>query len=485
MRHSNGHRIVAFEYPRLSTRTILELRSLQSAGFEVAVVHGAKSSAALAEHSFDSVVANVGLGHRLQKNLQRRLNQADASNPRSLARASVAEAALGLPTPQIRQRYADLNVLTHEWLAVAEEMTLETASVLWAADLDSLPAAVWAARARRGPRVVFDAHELFTRLDYLDRVQVAAWENIAQEFIPQADLVLTVGTEIADTLKRDYGATRVEVLLNRAEPTTRQVTPLRRRLTLEPDAPLAVHIGNISRNRRPEAAIDLLSRIPELNVVLLGENRLRQDLDLRSLAADAGVNNRLHLLPPVPANELVGTVADANLSLILYSPSTSDNLRLAMPNKLFDSLAAGVPVVAARGTAAGQFVLREGVGAVYDDSDPSDLARAVRNCLRGTEWDRQLHSRGEEFSWPAGEQALVKSVFALAEEAHLVSVPASLARDQPSPTVVREGREASNAGQLPRVRAGLARRLHRLAEAIHPGGTNQRGKASPNSHRRI
>ena len=108
-----------------------------------------------------------------------------------------------------------------------------------------------------------------------------------------------------------------------------------------------------------------------------------------------------HFVPPVSPEELTGFIGEADFSLILYSGQRFRNLTLAMPNKLFDSLAAGVPVVAAQDpwpaiSCSGkdwgassipmcQWSWRRRCGAVSGDPRLADRVRSVRSQFT---WDR-------------------------------------------------------------------------------------------------
>jgi glycogen(starch) synthase len=67
---------------------------------------------------------------------------------------------------------------------------------------------------------------------------------------------------------------------------------------------------------------------------------------------------------------------------------TCENHRLAMPNKLFQAVAAGVPVVAADIGALGELVRSRGIGVVYRPGSPDSLVAALRIATQ--RYDRLL-----------------------------------------------------------------------------------------------
>ncbi|MBB5788410.1 glycosyltransferase [Jiangella mangrovi] len=454
--------ISLYEVPVPTTRSAREMDSLRRAGFEVAAVHQPARAGAVTGLGMEGIPAAVGNKHPLRTALQRKIRRA-GEDPLGERQSKLWLTVLEQPTPQLQARSADLNILAYEWVAAAEALVARPAHVYWAADLDALPAAVWAAEVNEGSRLVFDAHELFTELDYLDPAQLGDWDEIARTFIPKADLVLTVCDGIADILSDRYGARRVEVVPNLAVPGDPSPTSIRRELGLPELTPLAVHVGNVPANRRPELAVELLAKSPQLHVAFVGEVRQQQDEKLYELAEPLGVRDRLHFVPPVPGNELVSFLRDADASLIMYSPKTSANLRLAMPNKLFDALAAGLPVVATEGTAAADYVEKEQLGATFADGDATQMAAAVEAVLRDEQMPQRIADRYAEFVWPSNEERLAGLITELARSAE----PAEVLEFRPVGTPVPRAPAPSwRANPVGRAKRAVGWRLTKLRKRL-------------------
>ena len=74
---------------------------------------------------------------------------------------------------------------------------------------------------------------------------------------------------------------------------------------------------------------------------------------LRVVAIEKGVAERVHLIGPVPLEALLSYTAQADIGVSLLEDSC-ENHRLALPNKLFEYLAAGLPVVVSNLPEAGR-----------------------------------------------------------------------------------------------------------------------------------
>jgi glycosyltransferase involved in cell wall biosynthesis len=132
-----------------------------------------------------------------------------------------------------------------------------------------------------------------------------------------------------------------------------------------------------------EAALLLRDR-PDIAVVLLGDGKEKPALI--SNAAAMKLNN-LSFLPPVPKKEIPGALAAADAGIAILKPIPL--YATVYPNKVFDYMAAGRPVVLAIDGVIREVVETAGAGIVVPPGDPVALAEAIR-CLA---YDRQ---RGHE-----------------------------------------------------------------------------------------
>jgi glycosyltransferase involved in cell wall biosynthesis len=95
----------------------------------------------------------------------------------------------------------------------------------------------------------------------------------------------------------------------------------------------------------------------------------------------------VYVLPAVPPTELLDWVAAADVVAIPIQPSTL-NHRLTTPNKLFEAIAAGVPVVASDLPGMAGVVREVEAGILVDPTDPSAIAAAIRTTLAADEAER-------------------------------------------------------------------------------------------------
>jgi glycosyltransferase involved in cell wall biosynthesis len=132
---------------------------------------------------------------------------------------------------------------------------------------------------------------------------------------------------------------------------------------------------------------------------------------MTELAESLGVADRLHILPPVPADQVPGYLAEADVAVspILKGPA---NHEAGLPNKLFEMLHAGLPIVTSDLRAMSAFVREHEIGVVFRSGDAADLARAVKEVLADPMAYAEPHRRAElisHWSWQNQEDPLAQA----------------------------------------------------------------------------
>ncbi len=264
----------------------------------------------------------------------------------------------------------------HRQLA-AHLRALPPARLYHASDLYTLPALAGAAR-RHGARLVFDARELYPDTPAVAHRPLvrAAWRAMERRFVPRADLVLTVGEGLAAELARRYPLRRAPVVLHNApRPHTGPPADLRAHAGLAPGTPVVLHTGALREGRGLPDLVRAMAGVPA-TLVLLGEGPLAPALLALADATGAAV----HLASPVPPAEVPAFAAAADVGAVPLE-DTCLNLRLALPNKLFEYIAGGLPIVATDLPELARVVRGGGLGLTVPPGDVPALRAALHRLL--------------------------------------------------------------------------------------------------------
>jgi glycosyltransferase involved in cell wall biosynthesis len=247
------------------------------------------------------------------------------------------------------------------------------------------------ARARhrgRDPRWVYDAHELVEGLwpaAARSAAMVAAWADVEDQVIGRADAVVTVSPDLAAVLERHHDLSRTPtVVLNAPDLRTasgRGGRTVRDAAGLGIDVPLLVYGGGLTEGRGVETVIDGLEYLPgvHLAIICVPSPDAPYAQHLAAFAAEHGVADRVHLVPPVPPQEVCTFLRGADLGV--HPMLRCGNHDIALPNKLFEYLFAGLPLVVSDVPALAGFVEERMVGRSFTAGDPRAFAVAVRRVL--------------------------------------------------------------------------------------------------------
>ncbi|TDD29673.1 glycosyltransferase [Kribbella turkmenica] len=265
-----------------------------------------------------------------------------------------------------------------------------------------------AALRKRDVKVVYDAHEYVPGLStYPPRTPriVAAWAQHEREYIRTVDRVITVSPAIARTLRERHKLDREPtVVMNSPAPVELNsgVTDIRTVIGLAPEVPLIVYSGAVTRARGVETAVAALPQLPgvHLAVVCVPRTKMKPVEELQALAAELGVTERVHYLDPVAPLDVTAFLRTADIGLIpiLRYPSHE----MALPNKVFEYIFAGLPVVTSDMPTLEEFVGRTRIGEVFETANPAGLAAAVSRILAGPAPYREACASPElrqESSW--------------------------------------------------------------------------------------
>jgi glycosyltransferase involved in cell wall biosynthesis len=246
------------------------------------------------------------------------------------------------------------------------------------------------ARARvagRDVRWLYDAHEWVPGLSrYGGRTArvIAAWAALERRFIGTADAVITVSPPLADALRDRYHLRATpDVVLNVPPLGARAAgaRSVRAAAEVADGVSLLVYSGGVQAARGVETAVEALTHLPDahLAVVAVPSVHTAPVAAVRARAEALGVADRLHVLPPVPPDQVSAFLSGADIGLIPLKHYASHEMALA--NKLFEYLHAGVPMVVSDCRAQAGFVTEHGVGEVHRAGDGADLAAAVTRVL--------------------------------------------------------------------------------------------------------
>jgi glycosyltransferase involved in cell wall biosynthesis len=272
----------------------------------------------------------------------------------------------------------------HWYRRAVREALREPVDLMVAHDLETLPAA-WLAARRLRARLLYDAHELATeQRQIVERTRLGTWRAHKVEALlaRRADGVVTINESLADELVARCRVPRPTVVRN-VPYAQEPVTPDRRWLTalgVPGQASVVIYVGGLVEHRGLEDLIVAMRSVADAWLVYMGPAEAHYVNRLTELARRAEIAERFRIALPVPSPEVAAHAAAADVGVIPFRRS-SLNHWLSLPNKLFEYLAGGLPIVTVAFPELEQIVRGYDVGRVCPPEDVEQLAEAIRSVL--------------------------------------------------------------------------------------------------------
>lgn len=251
-------------------------------------------------------------------------------------------------------------------------------------DFTALPACYIAARLRRKP-LIFEAHELpLSELDvpYRHWLRILLTPLLAH-MIARCEGGIGASPYYEQVLREHYHVSRVSLLRNMPPyRLVRKNDRLHQQLGLDPSVRIALYQGNI----QPHRGLDTLVRAAafledDIVIIMMGKGIEPSKSQLKALIASEEVDGHVKILPPVPYEELLDWTASADLGLNIIPLDETLNKRTCLPNKFFEYLMAGLPVLTSPLDAAEALVTSYNVGLVVPSLVPADVGAAINAML--------------------------------------------------------------------------------------------------------
>ncbi|MEP6637820.1 MAG: glycosyltransferase [Chloroflexota bacterium] len=293
--------------------------------------------------------------------------------------------------------------------AVALDDVVEPADIwhgMWAGSLPALARM----RRRHGGRTIYDSRDVFMRSRLFARLgrpgrTVLEWAE--RRWARGADWVLTVNDPYADILEKLLRIPRPEVVMNCRErwtPPAPRPDLIRVALGLPAETFVVLYQGILTMERGIEESMEAILRVPSAVLVLMGFGAMTQEL--AGAVSKPPYQGQVYLLPPVPPEDLLVWSASADALVMAIQPTTL-NHQYTTPQKLFESMAAGVPVVASDLPGMASIVRETGAGVLCDPTSPASIAAAIESIVtespaeREAMRDRARRAAHDRYNWEA------------------------------------------------------------------------------------
>ncbi len=282
------------------------------------------------------------------------------------------------------------------WATLAAR-TANSAQILHAHDLSGALPALATLRTNPTATLLYDSHEVFLESGRWAKspgfIRRALATRFEQPALRRAAALIAVNPQVIEELAKRYEIPERQVVTYNCPPAWNpepRGTELRAAIGVDAAAQMVLYHGGFSAHRGLEELLEAKRdpRLANAHLVFLGYGPLESIL--RAAAAEPTYGGRVHVLKAVAPDVLDRWVSGADVGMCTVLPSTL-NHRISTPNKLFESIGAGVPVIASDFATMRDIVLGDPdgpLGAVCDPTSPQEVATAIHSILSMSPSDR-------------------------------------------------------------------------------------------------
>lgn len=276
--------------------------------------------------------------------------------------------------------------------------------ILVANDLDTLLANYIVSVIRR-KKIIYDSHEYFTEVPELKNRKIVKkiWQSLEKFIVPKLKRTYTVSESIAEILNKKYNAD-FKVIRNLPNYiANRKMTNI-----FVTDKKIIIYQGALNVDRGIELVIKAMKFIENAIFAIIGDGDITQSL--KDLANTEGVAEKVLFIGKVPFEKLLDYTQSADLGISLEDDSNL-NYHYSLPNKLFDYIQAGIPVIVFNLPDMKKIVTNYNVGEVLYSRNPEDLANLINRMLtdenKQNEWKLNLSKAAKELCWENQQEDLM------------------------------------------------------------------------------
>jgi glycosyltransferase involved in cell wall biosynthesis len=277
-------------------------------------------------------------------------------------------------------------------------------------DLDTLLPNFLVHKLKNVP-VVFDSHEYFTETpEVIHRPFVKNfWKRIEKSIVPRLNHCITVNESIAGLFKSEYNID-FQVVRNIPRKVEFRNLPGRKELGLPEDRKIVLMQGSgINIQRGAEELVETMQYLEGMLLLIVGGGDVLPEL--KSLVKQLDLDTKVQFVPKQTPEKLFAYTSLADLGVTL-DKDTNINYRFSLPNKLFDYIHAGIPILASPLPEIRKIVEQYKVGSLIENHEPRHIAKKIEEMLSNpqqfTEWKENLRLAALELNWENEKKGLIE-----------------------------------------------------------------------------
>lgn len=280
---------------------------------------------------------------------------------------------------------------------------------LFANDLDTLLPNYLVSKIKSIP-LIYDSHEIFCEVPELQNnpTKKRIWEKLESAIVPKLKYCITVNHSIASYFTDKY---KVPFIFVRNIPNYSKMVNLKSRseLNLPTEKKIIILQGaGINVQRGAEELVEAFQYLNENYLLLVvGSGDVIQIL--KENVVKFNLKDKIKFIDKIPAVELRHYTSASDLGVTI-DKDTNLNYHFSLPNKVFDYVHAGIPILASRLPEIQLLINQYQVGVFIHNHDPKHIASQIEEFLNSTNYSickSNTRKAAEENNWDSEKQKLI------------------------------------------------------------------------------
>jgi len=257
-------------------------------------------------------------------------------------------------------------------------LLFQKTDVIVANDLDTLLANYMVKKFKSSTKLVYDSHEYFTEVpELVQRPKIQRfWLRIEEAIFPKLNTIYTVNESIANLYEEKYKK-EVQVVRN-ISPSWNPTNYLSKSELGIPENKFVLILqgAGINVDRGAEEAVEAMRYLNDTVLLIVGDGDIV--IDLKKYVKEYDLLEKVFFFGKRPYNEMMQFTHNADLGLTL-DKATNLNYKFSLPNKVFDYIHAGTPILSTKLIEIERVVVRNKVGILIEELTVRNLVEAIES----------------------------------------------------------------------------------------------------------
>ncbi len=278
-------------------------------------------------------------------------------------------------------------------------------------DLDTLLPNYLIHKIKKTP-LVYDSHEYFTGVPELEKRKIVKkiWLSIEKRIFPKLKVIITVNNSIAELYNKEYNK---QLIVVRNIPKTKKIENIKTKneLGLTEDRNIIILQGaGINIDRGSEEAVMAMEYVNNAVLYIIGGGDVLPTLKV--MVDKSNLIEKVKFIPKQTPEMLYNYTYHADLGLT-FDKDTNINYRYSLPNKLFDYIHSGTPILASKLIEIQKIIEYYNIGETIDNHSPIHISEKINEIFNNRDklelWKKNLIIAQQELCWEKEKNVLLKA----------------------------------------------------------------------------